>query len=173
MQKTKETYHLKDFIELKNETIALWSEIRIYLYKHVNNEYILLQIIDEIKNIKFKSDFFISLRGKGIQYYRELNSILELNNGNLIACNNMGLNIYRNKGEKYTLESKHFSKIIKDIKYAFEIGSNNLILLQSHNSLGNSCKNLYRNHYSISIYNIETHELTLLDGVSNLEESYT
>ena len=159
-------YQIKDFIELKNNNIILWSEIKIFIYTFQNKEYKLLQTINEIENIEYNDKEFFGMGGQGYVYYKELNSIKELSNGNLIACNCSGFNIYENKDNKYILKSiirNQFLSSIYDVIYAIEINLNKYILLQRHRNFPEGCDPYEKYDFGISIYNVGIEELKCLD----------
>ena len=160
-------YHdeeVKDFIELKNSDLVLWSSDKISIYHKSGKKYQPYQIINGSEGIKEKVDendddgYFFHSESKKF----EINSIYELTNGKLISCNSNGLTIYAKANEKYVSESKHEMEI--DVRKIIELNPNHLILFQRYHYFwwGCSRNNFFSHTYAISLYDIETKNLTKL-----------
>ena len=128
-------YYFKDAIKTEDDNLVLCDDYYIYLYKLINNEYVLLQIIE---------------------CYTKF--IFHLKNNNLIVCSHNEMKIYKNEKEQYS-----YSKTI-DMKYYFqeiiEIKPN-IIVVYLTKRLGSGCVIRGFNHY-ISIYNLQNDENKIL-----------
>lgn len=163
-----------DFIELKNLDLVLWTSENILFYKLSENEYKLYQNInsfdetkkEEIKEIKEEDELDIynfedeDDTGKNKEF--NINSLNELSNNKLVCCNSLGLIIYKKENDKYVFESKHEMDI--DVRKIIEITENKIILLQRYHYYYWHCsRNNYFSHkYLISIYDIDTKNITKL-----------
>mgnify|MGYP002626298666 CR=1 FL=1 len=102
----------KDFLELYNNDIVIWSRNLVLFYKFTNKGYEFYQNI--------KSNYLI-------------NSVNELKNRNLVTCGSFGLNIYTKKKNKYNLLEEH--PLEKEVICIIEKSQNSLILIQNNNIL--------------------------------------
>jgi len=100
----------KDFLELYNSDIVIWSRNLILLYKLTNKGYQCYQ--------NLKSNYLIS-------------SVYELKNKDLATCGSFGLNIYSKEKNKYSLIEEYplNSEVIKIIGKK----ENSFILIQNKN----------------------------------------
>ena len=152
-----------DFIELKNCDLVLWSLNKVFFYQLSENEYKLYQNVDgeSEKEEEKVNDELISYMTKRNKEFN-INSIYELSNDKLVCCNSLGLLIYEKKDDKYIYESKH--KMDIDVRKIIEINPNKIILLQRYYYYYWLCSrsNFSSHTYSISVYEIDTKNLTVL-----------
>ena len=160
-----------NFIVLKNSDLVLWTLKRIFFYKSSEKEfeYTLYQTIDESKEEpkKYQKDFFSYYSYR--KYYNKnectINSVYELNNGNLIVCSTYCIKIYTKKADSdnYTLLSTADTEI--EVKGAIEIKPNEVILIQKDYESGGFCSQTYYciHTYSVSLYNVENNSMTTLN----------
>ena len=123
---------IKDFIELKNSDLILFSSKKIFFYKLSGKKYKLYHSIDKFEENdenKEREDEEREEEEDDINYNErkkfEINSIYELTNGKLVCCNSFGLIIYIKVNKKYILESKHEMEV--DVRKIIEIDTNKLI----------------------------------------------
>ena len=132
----------KDFLELYNNDIVIWSRNLILFYKLTNKGYECYQTI--------KSNYII-------------NSIYELKNKNLITYGSFGLNIYSKKKNNYNLLEEH--SIEGEVINIIEKNENSLIIIKRN-------KNSYNRKFILSLYDIEEEEDTIkYDGTEYYNES--
>jgi len=116
------TNSLKNFFELENFDIILWSSKNIFFYQFFKQKYELYQIINEnmekIRSLKYIYNEEVTI-----------NQVVKLKNGNLVSCNSLEIKIYYKSFDKY-----HLKLIIKanDVINAIEIKFNTLFLLHRH-----------------------------------------
>ena len=150
-------HNIKDFMELNNDDILLWSDIRIYIFifNQVKNNYELFQTIDEYKNIEPKNEYFFGSAGRFHSFSQELYSIFELKNGKLLVSNVSGCNIYQKKNNLYIIVDNFYlkGKIIQEIK------DNELIIFQNSCERRTDCVSPLRSNYEIFVINIEKKKL--------------
>jgi len=158
-------FDLLGFIELKNNDILLWNSEIIIIYKKIQKNYKLLQIINEFKQ---GTNYFEYNRygDKGAECY-DLNSLHELRNGLIVSCNSYGLKFYSKNNDKYTLISK--KEIRFEVENIIEIKENFFMLFQQNRkSLTSSCVVYSKSisiDYRVSIYNIKNEkERILVEG---------
>jgi hypothetical protein len=160
-----------NFIVLKNSDLVLWTLKRIFFYKASEKdfEYKLYQTVDESK-VEPKNDpnDFFSYNSYRKYYNKDectINSVYELNNGNLIICSTNCIEIYTKKADSdnYTLLSTADTEI--EVKGAIEIKPNKVILIQKDYESGGFCSQTYYciHTYSVSLYNIENNSITTLN----------
>ena len=145
----------KDFIELKNSNLLLWTSKSIAIYKLLGKKYEIYQFIKEKEGQEELEDIEIGLIRYESRDEYILNSVYELANNKLVSCNSNGLNIYSEENNKYILKSNH--KIQYGVKHIIEINPNKLILFQIYHYFYWGCSmNNYSSHtYIVSIYDIE------------------
>jgi len=157
-------FTLKGCIELKNNDLLLWTSKIIIIYKQIQKNYKLLQIINEFKQgtnyIEYSSDD----ENNGTEFY-DLNSLHELTNGQVVSCNSYGLKFYSKNNDKYSLISK--KKLELHIENILEIKENNFILFQKETETYKSrCiippRSSTNNYYRVSFYNIKNEEEEIL-----------
>ena len=128
-------YLFKDAVKTEDDNLVLCDDYYIYLYKLINNEYVLLQIIE---------------------CYTKF--IFPLKNNNLIVFSYDEMKIYKNENGKYsyykTIYMKYYIKEIIEIKP-------NIIVVYLKERLGSGCVTRGYNHY-ISIYNLQNDENKIL-----------
>lgn len=150
-------HNIKDFMELNNGDILLWSDIRIYIFifNQVKNNYELFQTIDEYKNIEPKHEYSFGSAGRFHRFSQELYSIFELKNGKLLVSNVSGCNIYQKKNNSYIIVDNFYlkGKIIQEIK------DNELIIFQNSCERRTDCVSPLRSNYEIFVINIEKKKL--------------
>ena len=161
-----------DFIETKNSDLVLWSSEKILIYQISENSYQLYQTINGSEGEEEKVDKNAKNIFRSRSKKFEINSIYELTTGKLVCCNSQGLTIYTKTNEKYVFESKHEMDI--DVRRVIELNQNQLILLQRYHYFWWGCsRNNYSSHtYSISLYNIETKELTEIASNKVTKDDY-
>jgi hypothetical protein len=121
----------KDFLELYNNDIVIWSRNLILFYKLTNKGY------EYYQNIK--SNYLV-------------NSIYELKNKNLVTCGSFGLNIYSKEKNKYNLIEEH--PLEGEVINIIEKNENSLIIIKKSN-------NRYNTKFILTLYNTEDEEETL------------
>ena len=142
--------YFKDFIELKNKDLIIWSKGKIFYYKKDKNTYKLSQIIYELIQQENKTE--ITQIGD-IQIYN-LKNVIELENNNLLSCNSIGIKIYNKKKNEYKLIEIIAMKI--DVENFIKINSD--IALISHHYEYNSYTCMPESYHilGISLYNLKT-----------------
>ena len=121
----------KDFLELHNNDIVIWSRNLILFYKLTNKGYECYQNI--------KSNYLI-------------NSVYELKNKNLVTCGSFGLNIYTKKKNKYNLLEEH--PLEGEVTNIIEKNENSLIIIRKPN-------NRYSKKFILTLYDTEDEEETI------------
>ena len=159
------SFNEDDYVESLYESFREFASADFsYTNERSGKKYQTYQIINGSEGIKEKVDendddgYFFHSESKKF----EINSIYELTNGKLISCNSNGLTIYSKANEKYECESKHEMEI--DVRKIIELNPNQLILLQRYHYFWWGCsRNNFSSHtYAISLYDIETKNLTKL-----------
>ena len=160
---------IENVIGLKNNDLVIYNEHKIYIYNLINDNYILNQTINEYEqgtNLKvinqklFGNKTEISKEGT----YR-INSIYELNNGNLVSCNVYGIKLYHKENGLYKLL---YMKEIKDeVENVIELNNNKLIIFYvNHFFMGTSLDNF---RFEIYEFDLEKKDLiclrTLITGI--------
>ena len=162
-----------DFIETKNSDLVLWSSDKILIYQISENSYQLYQTINGLEGEEEKADKNAKNIFRSRSKKFEINSVYELTTGKLVCCNSQGLTIYTKPNEKkYLFESKHEMDI--DVRKVIELNQNQLILLQRYHYFWWGCsRNNFSSHtYSISLYNIETKQLTKIASNKVTKDDY-
>ena len=110
-----------NFVELKNLDLVLWTtEAKILFYILIDSNYILSQTIDEsIKQENKKEYFHMERFCSNNKDAYNINSVFQLENGNIVSCNTNGIKIYCKKDDKYELELSCPMDI--EVKNAIEI----------------------------------------------------
>ena len=80
----------RDFIELKNKDLVLWSSGKIFYYNKIENNYKLCQIINELKQQKNRTE----ICQIGYVELYDLYNVIELDNNTLLSCNSIGIKLY-------------------------------------------------------------------------------
>ena len=149
-------HHFKDAVKTEDDNLVLCDNHYIYLYKLINNEYVLLQKIECFAEEKKVYDFYWN--EDDIIPNDSIKFIFPLKNNNLIVCSHNEMKIYKNENEQYS-----YSKT-RDMKYYFqeiiEIKPN-IIVVYLTKRLGSGCVIRGFNHY-ISIYNLHNDENKIL-----------
>ena len=153
-----------NFIELKNFDLVFWTIKKIFFYKLFENWYILYQTIDESTEkpqINY-NNYYDLFEGRNSNRLI-INSIFQLQNGNIVSCGNFGIKIYSKKNDNYILFLKQETDI--EVKNSIEIKPNKLILMQKYFESGGFCSRTYYciHRYSLSLYDIENNTLTNLN----------
>lgn len=126
---------LKNFIELKNKDLVLWTSRIILFYSLYEKNYKLYQTIDEFNEKKFP-DFYVD-------------NIIELENGNLVVCSYQGLKLYAKTKTQYCFQ--YYYSTNYPIIDSLGIKSNRLILFKSKLEVFDFlCADIF---YEISIFN--------------------
>ena len=158
-----------NFIVLKNHDLVFWTLKRIFIYKlsEKEHEYKLYQTIDESME-KSEPDDHFSFHSYRKYYSRNdctINSVYELNNGNLITCKTNCIKFYskNSENENYTLLSKVNTDV--EVNDLIEIKPNKLFLLQKDYESGGFCSQTYYciHTYALSFYDMETNKLTKIN----------
>ena len=151
---------IENVIELKNNDLVIFNKHKIYIYYLINDNYILNQTINEYEqgtNLKIINS---QLFGNETEISKEgtyhINSIYELNNGNLVSCNVYGIKIYHKENGLYKLL---YMKEIKDeVENVIELNNNKLIIFYvNHFFMGTSLDN-----YSFKIYEFDLEKKDLI-----------
>ena len=121
----------KDFLELHNNDIVIWSRNLILFYKLTNKGYECYQNI--------KGNYLI-------------NSVYELKNKNLVTCGSFGLNIYSKKKNKYNLMEEH--PLEGEVINIIEKNENSLIIIRKNNDR-------YNKKFILTLYDTEDEEETI------------
>lgn len=123
---TQNDYRLKNFIELKNKDLVLWTSTIILFYTLYDKKYKLYQTID--KSIEEDK---ISKENKS--YYKlskfYFANIIEIDNGNLVLCSYLGIKLYIKKKDQYYFN--YYYSTVYDLEDALSIKFNSLVLFQS------------------------------------------
>jgi len=82
------SYPFKDFKELKNSDLVLYTSKHLFFFKSSDKEYKLIQKIDE-----FKEEYWTPNYG--------INSVIQLINEEVVSCNKCGLKIYKKENNSY------------------------------------------------------------------------
>jgi len=155
-------FSLLGFIELKNNDLLLWTSKIIIIYKKIQKDYRLLQVINEFKQgtnyIEYDSDEVEDEdEQRGTECY-DLNSLHELRNGLVVSCNSYGLKFYSKNNDKYTLILKQ--SLEYNVENIIEIKENIFILFQikskTYNSYTLPPSSSIDNNYIVSLYDNTT-----------------
>ena len=142
--------YFKDFIELKNKDLIIWSKGKIFYYKKDKNTYKLSQIIYEVIQQENKTE--ITQIGE-IPIYN-LNNVIELENNNLLSCNSIGIKIYNKKKNEYKLIDKIAMKI--DVENFIKINSDIALITHHYEYNSHTCEPVTYHILGISLYNLKT-----------------
>jgi len=122
---TQKAYLLKNFIELNNKDLVLWTSRIIFFYSLSGKKYKLYQTIDESnldKLIEEKNNF------SNLSYFY-FNNIIEIENGNLVLSSYIGIKLYTKIKDQYNFIYYYSSEY--ELKNILRIKSNKSILFQS------------------------------------------
>ena len=140
-------YGLKNFVELRNKDLIIWSYSKIFYYKlskNINELYTIHQIIDDLNQ---GYNYFCS--------WYNIHSVNELMNGSLVSCNSTGLKYYKKENDNYIFI---FQKMMLEVENMIEFEENKLFLLQREYDKG-ACFDYASDTYSLSIYDIKNNEI--------------
>ena len=84
--------NLKDITELKNNDLIICIIFNFYIYRLLNENYELYQIINEFEQ---GTNIIKNFNGRDKKDYNKLNTIYELMNGNLVSCNSYWLKTHK------------------------------------------------------------------------------
>ena len=145
---TQEAYNLKNFVELKNKDLVLWTSKIIFFYTLSGKNYKLYQTIDESNLIEY--------------FY--FDDIIEMENGNLIISSYQGIKLYTKTKDQYIFN--YFYSFEYYIEKVLKIKSNRIIIFQIKQEIYDFlCADSF---YKISIFNISNKSEKTL----NITETY-
>ena len=122
---TQNAYYLKNFIELKNKDLVLWTSRITLFYSLSGKNYKLYQTIDGSDRDKLNEEQNNYSR---LSYFYFTN-INETENGDLVLCSYIGIKLYTKNKDQYNFKYYYSSEY--DLQNALRIKSNRLILFQS------------------------------------------
>ena len=123
----------RDFIELKNKDLVLWSSGKIFYYNKIGNNYKLCQIINELKQQKNRTE----ICQIGYVEIYNLYNVIELDNNTLLSCNSIGIKLYNYNNKEYK-----FIKVIRmflDVKNMVQIKDNNYLVIHHYTYHSGGC----------------------------------
>ena len=141
-----------DLIELKNKNIIAWSRGKIFYYKKIDNNYKLVQTINEVK--QQKNNVGIYQIGYVEEY--DLYNIVELDNNTLVSCNSIGLKIYNYIENEYKLV-KVISMFL-DTENLIQIEKNNFLIIHHKIHSSGSCSPEDSHEFALSLYDLESNK---------------
>ena len=144
---TQEAYNLKNFVELKNKDLVLWTLKIIFFYTLSGKNYKLYQTIDESNLIEY--------------FY--FDDIIEMENGNLIISSYQGIKLYTKTKDQYIFN--YFYSFEYYIEKVLKIKSNRIIIFQIKQEIYDFlCADSF---YKISIFNISNKSEKTLNTIKH------
>ena len=144
---TQEAYSLKNFVELKNKDLVLWTLKIIFFYTLSGKNYKLYQAIHESNLIEY--------------FY--FDDIIEMENGNLIISSYKGIKLYTKTKDQYIFN--YFYSFEYYIEKVLKIKSNRIIIFQIKQEIFDFlCADSF---YKISIFNISNKSEKTLNTIKH------
>ena len=144
--------YYKNFIELKNKDLILWSRGKIFYYKKTGNNYKLSQVIYEVEQQKNKTDIWQI--GEVDKY--NLYNIIELDNNILLSCNSIGLKIYNFIENEYKLINVF--PMFLDVENVIQLRENNFLVIHHYTYYSGGCMLVTYHKFGLSLFDLKSNK---------------